>query len=91
MVSTCFFVLHFFGGKHPVGETSWFNLLKPRPCTDLDVFVSKNVPMGIVKGLGNIYLEPICPLFLGLNPSNEGLFQSKQGSFGFQVYNSDLE
>ena len=31
-----------------------------------------------------IYLEPICPLFLGLNPSKEGLFQSKQGSFGFQ-------
>ena len=33
-----------------------------------------------------IHLEPICPLFLGLNPSKEGLFKSKQGSFGFQVY-----
>ena len=34
----------------------------------------------------NIYtLEPVCPLFLGSNPSKEGLIQSKQGSFGFQV------
>ena len=29
-----------------------------------------------------MYLEPVCPLFWWLNP---GLFQSKQGSFGFQV------
>ena len=29
-----------------------------------------------------IYLEPVW----GLNPPKEGLFQSKQGSFGFQVY-----
>ena len=27
-----------------------------------------------------------CPLFGWLNPSKQGLFQSKQGSFGFQVY-----
>ena len=33
-----------------------------------------------------IYLEPVCPLFWGFNPPKEGLFQSKQGSFGFQVY-----
>ena len=33
-----------------------------------------------------IYLEPVCPLFLGLNPPNEGPFHSKQGSVGFQVY-----
>ena len=33
-----------------------------------------------------IYLEPVCPLFLGFNPPKHGLFQSKQGSFGFQVY-----
>ena len=33
-----------------------------------------------------IYLEPICPLFLGFNPPKEGPFQSKQGSFGLQVY-----
>ena len=26
-----------------------------------------------------IYLEPVCPLFWGLNPPKEGLFQSKQG------------
>ena len=32
-----------------------------------------------------IYLEPVCPLFWWLNPSKQGLFQSKQGSFGFQV------
>ena len=32
------------------------------------------------------YMEPACPLFLGFNPPKEGLFQSKQGSFGFQVY-----
>ena len=32
------------------------------------------------------YLEPVCPLFWWLNPSKQGLFQSKQGSFGFQVY-----
>ena len=29
-------------------------------------------------------LEPVCPLFWGFNPPEEGLFQSKQGSFGFQ-------
>ena len=28
-----------------------------------------------------VYLEPICPLFLGLNPPKEGTFQSKQVSF----------
>ena len=33
-----------------------------------------------------IHLEPVCPLFWGFNPPKEGLFQSKQGSFGFQVY-----
>ena len=32
-----------------------------------------------------IYLEPVCPLFWEFNPPKEGLFQSKQGSFGFQV------
>ena len=32
-----------------------------------------------------IYLEPVCPLFWGLNPQKQGLFQSKQGSVGFQV------
>ena len=32
-----------------------------------------------------IYLEPVCPLFWWLNPPKQGLFQSKQGSFGFQV------
>ena len=31
------------------------------------------------------YLEPVCSLFWWLNPSKQGLFQSKQGSFGFQV------
>ena len=31
------------------------------------------------------YLEPICPVFWGLNPSKECFFQSKQGSLGFQV------
>ena len=34
-----------------------------------------------------INLEPVCPLFWGFNPPKEGFFQSKQGSFGFQVYN----
>ena len=29
-----------------------------------------------------IILEPVCPLFLGLNPQKEGPFHSKQGSFG---------
>ena len=27
-----------------------------------------------------------CPLFLGFNPPKDGPLQSKQGSFGFQVY-----
>ena len=31
------------------------------------------------------YLESVCPLFWWLNPPKQGLFQSKQGSFGFQV------
>ena len=33
-----------------------------------------------------IFLEPICPLFWRLNSPTKGLFQSKQQSFGFQVY-----
>ena len=33
-----------------------------------------------------MYLEPVCPLFWGLNPPKEGPFHSKQGSFGFQVF-----
>ena len=33
-----------------------------------------------------IYLEPKWPLFLKVIPPKQGLFQSKQGSFGFQVY-----
>ena len=33
-----------------------------------------------------IYLEPKWPLFLKVNPPKQGLFQSKQGSFGFQVH-----
>ena len=32
-----------------------------------------------------IYLEPVCPLFLHMTPPKQGLFPSKQGSFGFQV------
>ena len=32
-----------------------------------------------------LYLEPVCPLFLGFNPPKDGPLQSKQGSFGFQV------
>ena len=36
-------------------------------------------------GVINIYLEPKWPLFLKVNPPKQGLFQSKQGSFGFQV------
>ena len=36
----------------------------------------------------NKYLEPVCPLFWWLNPPKQGLFQSKQGSFGFQVINN---
>lgn len=37
--------------------------------------------------INHIYLEPVCSLFWGFNPPKGGLFQSKQGSFGFQVYN----
>ena len=32
-----------------------------------------------------IYLEPEWPLFLKVNSPKQDLFQSKQGSFGFQV------
>ncbi len=32
------------------------------------------------------YLEPVCPLFWGFSPPKEGPLQSKQGSFGFQIY-----
>ena len=42
----------------------------------------KRAPFG---WLGYVYLEPVCPLFWGLNPQKEGLFRSNQGSFGFQV------
>ena len=34
-----------------------------------------------------IYLEPKWPLCLKVNPTKQGLFQPKQGSFEFQVYN----
>ena len=40
----------------------------------------------IVGELHISYLEPVCPLFWGLNPPKHRLFQSHQGSFGFQVY-----
>lgn len=33
-----------------------------------------------------VYLEPGCPLFWGFNPPQQGLFQFKHGSFGFQAY-----
>ena len=33
-----------------------------------------------------IHLEPVCPLFWGLNHPKQGLFQSKQGSFRCEVY-----
>ena len=33
-----------------------------------------------------IYLEPTWPVFLKVNPTKQGLFQAKQGSFGFQLY-----
>ena len=33
-----------------------------------------------------IYLEPVCPVFWGFNPPKQAPFQSKQWSFGFQVY-----
>ncbi len=32
-----------------------------------------------------IHLEPVCPLFWASAPPKQGLFQSKQGSFGFQA------
>ena len=33
----------------------------------------------------SMYLEPQWPLFLKVNPPKQGPFQSKQGSFGFNV------
>ena len=33
-----------------------------------------------------IYQELVCSLFLKVHPPKQGPFQSKQGSFGFQVY-----
>ena len=33
-----------------------------------------------------VYLEPKWPPFLQVNPQKQGIFQSKQGSFRFQVY-----
>ena len=51
--------------------------------------------MGDVKSIREIplfvYLEPVCPLFCWLKPAKQGLFQSKQGSFGFQVHNFRCE
>ena len=46
----------------------------------------KKLRLSYSSDLIYIYLEPVCPLFWWLNPSKQGLFQSKQGSFGFQVY-----
>ena len=33
-----------------------------------------------------LFLEPQWPLFLKVNHSKQGLFHSKQGSFGFQIH-----
>ena len=49
--------------------------------------VHENQDVGSVQEKYRIYLEPVCPLFWWLNPPKTGLLQSKQGSFGFQVYN----
>ena len=41
------------------------------------------------KGTNSVsyrYLEPVCPLFWGLNHPKEGPFHSKQVSFGFQLF-----
>ena len=40
---------------------------------------------GILYYWSFTYLEPKWPLFLKVNPPKQGPFQSKQGSFGFQV------
>ena len=40
-----------------------------------------------VQYLNIVYLEPKWPLLLKVNPPKQGLFQPKQGSFRFQVYN----
>ena len=46
----------------------------------------RNLNRGFSRHFMYIYLEPVCPLFWWFNPPKQGLFQSKQGSFGFQVY-----
>ena len=53
-----------------------------------DLGIDSKVPAGPVGGWGvprNLYnyLKPNWPLFLKVNPPKQGIFQSKQGSFGF--------
>ena len=51
-----------------------------RPCSLQEEWESK----ALREHLGNIYiyLEPVCPLFWGLNPPKQGLFKQNKGHLG---------
>ena len=74
-------------------DDSFFPTKKPpNVCIWENIWYNRNItyfPSGRTLAPGDmyIYLEPVCPLFWGLNPPKEGPFHSKQGSFGFQIYN----
>ena len=80
-----------FSKGHPFAG-SMFVLKKWRPPPKTHGWIAKmmffffNVSPFKCGYFGYLYLEPVCPLFWWLNSSKQGLFQSKQGSFGFQVY-----
>ena len=52
----------------------------PKKVTNLRIVANSSAVLQIVR---YIYLEPIWPLFLKVNPPKHRLVQSKQGSFGF--------
>ena len=51
----------------------------------LGIWKQSNYYNYLLSDLTCNYLEPKWPLFLKVNPPKQGLFQPKQGSFGFQV------
>ena len=78
---------------HPLGSNSWktssakgwvFQMVNknPRSITTVKTHPTDNKSK-INKIHGTNYLGPSWPLFLKVNPSKQGPFQAKQGSFGF--------
>ena len=69
-----------------------FAMISSKSCKVFNIFLKTTYHIIVIKSFKKIciYLEPQWLLFLKVNPSKQGLFQSKQGSFGFQVYKYNM-